>query len=47
MKKLSEDRGNLIRKAGDMKGWRISNNKSLQSELVLNSDLSLTEKVSA
>jgi|GEM_PF-2813226 len=34
MKKLSEGRGNLIRKAEDMKKLRISNNKSLPVELV-------------
>lgn len=39
MKKLSEGRGNLIRKAEDMKGLRISNNKSLPSELVEKSEI--------
>lgn len=38
MKKLSEGRGNLIRKAEDMKGLRISNNKSLPRELVERSE---------
>ncbi len=47
MKKLSEGRGNLIRKAEDMKGLRISNNKSLPSELVEKSTLSLLEKITA
>ena len=39
MKKLSEGRGNLIRKAEDMKGLRISNNKSLPSELIEKSEI--------
>ncbi|WP_259366946.1 MULTISPECIES: DNA recombination protein RmuC [unclassified Colwellia] len=39
MKKLSEGRGNLIRKAEDMKGLRISNNKSLPVELVEKSEI--------
>lgn len=47
MKKLSEGRGNLIRRAEDMKGLRIANNKSLPSELVEKSDLSLLEDISA
>mgnify|MGYP006132672219 CR=1 FL=1 len=40
MKKLSEGRGNLIRKAEDMKSLRISNNKSLPVELVERSEVS-------
>tara|TARA_R110000772_G_scaffold101674_3_gene202205 strand:- start:1487 stop:3136 length:1650 start_codon:yes stop_codon:yes gene_type:complete len=39
MKKLIEGRGNLIRKAEDMKGLRISNNKSLPSELIEKSEI--------
>jgi DNA recombination protein RmuC len=39
MKKLSEGRGNLIRKAEDMKGLRISNNKSLPMELIEKSEI--------
>ncbi len=39
MKKLSEGRGNLIRKAEDMKGLRISNNKSLPMELIERSEI--------
>ncbi len=39
MKKLSEGRGNLIRKAEDMKSLRISNNKSLPSELIEKSEI--------
>ena len=39
MKKLSEGRGNLIRKAEDMKGLRIANNKSLPVELVEKSEI--------
>lgn len=45
MKKLSGRRGNLIRRAEDMKGLKIANNKSLPSELVEKSDLSLLEKI--
>ncbi|GHF02086.1 DNA recombination protein RmuC [Thalassotalea profundi] len=39
MKKLSEGRGNLIRKAEDMKSLRISNNKLLPSDLVEKSEI--------
>ena len=39
MKKLIEGRGTLIRKAEDMKGLRISNNKSLPSELIEKSEI--------
>jgi DNA recombination protein RmuC len=39
MKKLSIGRGNLIRKAEDMKALRISSNKSLPSELIEKSEL--------
>jgi DNA recombination protein RmuC len=39
MKKLSEGKGNLIRRAEDMKGLRISNNKSLPVELVEKSEI--------
>ncbi len=45
MKKLSEGRGNLIRKAEDMKGLRISNNKSLPSELIESSEISQIGKI--
>lgn len=34
MKKLSEGRGNLVKRAEDMKGLNISNSKSLPSDLV-------------
>ncbi|GKW53402.1 DNA recombination protein RmuC [Pseudoalteromonas sp. NCCP-2140] len=47
MKKLSEGRGNLIRRAESMKGLRISNNKELPTELVEKADLSLVENKTA
>ncbi|WP_420935488.1 DNA recombination protein RmuC [Alteromonas sp. A081] len=47
MKKLSQGRGNLIRRAESMKELRIANNKELPTELVENADLPILGKESA